>query len=346
MAQTHSTTSKRTFKHLTTYKRGMIAALHGEGKSMQDIANSVGCDRSTIWRELKRGTVTQLKTGRIMYEAYFPETAQVKYEENRKACGAKLKLNETIEFIKFAEAKILNDKWSPDAVCGFAKRNNLFDKARVCTKTLYNYIELRLITVKNIDLPMKVRLNTKTKRSRVNKRVLGRSIEERPTEAEDREVFGHWEIDTVIGKKSQDEALLTITERKTRKEIILRILAKSSEAVSAAICEIRKNYGSNFAKVFKTITADNGSEFSELDTSVLSEDTEIFFAHPYTSCERGTNERHNGLIRRFIPKGKAITSVSEDTIRYAENWCNRLPRKILGYRTPEECFSEELANIA
>jgi len=169
------------------------------------------------------------------------------------------KLDETIEFIKFAEDKILNDEWSPDAVCGFAERNNLFDKARVCTKTLYNYIEHRLITVKNTDLPIKVRLNTKTKRNRVNKRVLGRSIEERPAEVENREVFGHREIDTVIGKKSQDEALLTITERKTRMEILLRILAKSSEAVSAAICEIRKNYGPNFSKVFKTITADNGS---------------------------------------------------------------------------------------
>jgi len=88
----------------------MIAALHSEEKSMQDIAKSVGCDRSAIWRELKRGTVTLLKTGRIMYEAFFPEIAQVKYGKNRKACGAKLKLVETFEFIKFVEAKILNVK--------------------------------------------------------------------------------------------------------------------------------------------------------------------------------------------------------------------------------------------
>lgn len=91
-----------------------------KGKSMQDISNSIDYDRSIIWRELKRGTVTQLKTGRTMYEAHFPETAQVKYQENQKACGAKPKLDETIEFIKFAEAKILNDEWSPDDVCGFA----------------------------------------------------------------------------------------------------------------------------------------------------------------------------------------------------------------------------------
>lgn len=97
--------------------------------------------------------------------------------------------------------------------------------------------------------------------------------------------------------------------------------------------------------MFKTITTDNSSEYSELDTSVLSEDTEISLP-PYTSCEPETNERHNGLMRRFIPKGKAVTSVSEDTIQYAENWCNRIPRKILSCRTPEEYFSEELFNIA
>jgi len=79
------------------------------------------------------------------------------------------------------------------------------------------------------------------------------------------------------------------------------------------------NYETNFAKLFKTIIADNGSEFSELNTSVFREGTEVFFAHPYTSCERGTDEDHNGLIHRFIPKWKTITSVSEDTIRYAEN---------------------------
>jgi transposase, IS30 family len=89
-----------------------------------------------------------------MYESYFPETTQAKYEDNRKACGAKLKLDETIEFIKFAETKILDAEWSPDAVCGFADRNSKFDNARVCTKTLYNYIKLGLITVKNIELPL------------------------------------------------------------------------------------------------------------------------------------------------------------------------------------------------
>jgi len=346
MAQTNSTTTRRTFKHLTAFDRGKIAALHAEGKSMQAIADIVGCHKSTISRELKRGTVTQMKTGRTMFKAYFPDTGQIKYEENRQNCGSKLKLDDTIDFIQFAEKKILEDNWSPDAVCGYAKLHGLFDDAIVCTKTLYNYIDMGLLSVKNIDLPLKVRLNTKKKRVRQNKRVLGRSIEERPAEVAQREEFGHWEIDTVIGKKSQDEALMTLTERKTRKEIIVRVTAKNSEAISLSIADLRESYGSLFSHLFKTITADNGSEFADLCLSVENEETEVYFTHPYTSCERGTNERHNGLIRRFIPKGKAIASVSDVTISYAEKWCNQLPRKILGYRTPEECFQEELALLA
>lgn len=346
MAQLDSTTTKRTFKHLTAFERGKIAALRDDGKSMQAIAHAVGCDKSTICRELKRGTVTQMKSGRTVFETYFPDTAQRRYEENRKACGAKLRLDNAIEFIRYAETKILEDKWSPDAVCGFAKRHSLFSNAAlICTKTLYNYIELGFIGVKNIDLPMKVRLNTKKKRCRKNKRVLGRSIEERPAKVELREEFGHWEIDTVIGKKSQDEALLTLTERKTRKELIFKIGAKASDAVNTAIEGLRKEYGTHFQHVFKTITADNGSEFAELGPSVEKEETEIYFTHPYTSSERGTNERHNGLIRRFIPKGKAISAVSDMTVTYVENWCNRLPRRILGYRTPEECFQGELSQL-
>lgn len=346
MAQIQSTTNQRTFKHLTSFDRGKIAALHAEGKSMQAIADIVGCHKSTISRELKRGTVTQMKSDRTTFEAYFPDTGQRKYEENRKACFAKLKLDETIEFIRFAEKKILEDKWSPDAVCGYAKLHSLFDDAIVCTKTLYNYIDLGLIGVKNIDLPMKVRLNTKKKRSRQNKRVLGRSIEERPAEVEQREEFGHWEIDTVIGKKSQDETLMTLTERKTRKEFIFKITGKDCESIHAVIVDLQQKYGSKFSQIFKTLTADNGSEFAELDLSVKDVKTEIYFTHPYTSCERGTNERHNGLIRRFIPKGKPISSVSDVTIAYVENWCNQLPRKILGYRTPEECFQIELSKLA
>lgn len=240
MAQTQSTTSKRSFKHLDAFDRGRIAALLQEGKIPADIARTLGYNRSTISREIKRGTVTQMKTGRQLYEVYLPETGQLKYEENREACGAKLKLDDAIEFIQYAETKILDDHWSPDAVCGSAALQEQFEGKRVCTKTLYNYIEQGYIGVKNIDLPLKVRLNTKKRRIRVNKRVLGRSIEERPEAVEERTEFGNWEIDTVIGKKSQDEALMTLTERKTRQEIIIRIDGKDSDSITKALETVRK----------------------------------------------------------------------------------------------------------
>lgn len=107
---------------------------------------------------------------------------------------------------------------------------------------------------------MKSRLNTKKKRVRKNKRILVQSIDERPPEVEERKEFGHWEIDTVIGKKNKnDHVLLTLTERKTKKELIYRALGKTSKAIHALIEEMKKLYRTNFDKIFKTITSDNGS---------------------------------------------------------------------------------------
>jgi len=133
-----------------------------------------------------------------------------------------------------------------------------------------------------------------------------------------------------------------LTERVTRQEHILKISQKTVEAVNQAIRKLKTWYGDLFSMVFKTITSDNGSEFSELVNAVDSDHVKIYYTHPYTSSERGTNERHNGLIRRFIPKGKSIDDIDETLIKYVENWCNTLPRKILGYKTPNDLFQKEL----
>src|SRR5699024_10091854 len=113
---------------------------------------------------------------------------------------------------------------------------------------------------------------------------------------------------TVLGRRTKENALLTLTERKTRREHIIKIDQKSVHSVDEAIQKIKQTYGNLFQTAFKTITSDNGSEFSELVKSVDCEQIEVYYTHPYTSCERGTNERHNGLIRRFIPKGKSINN--------------------------------------
>jgi IS30 family transposase len=346
MANSYNNTKERTFSHLTAFDRGQIQALRNEGKTLQAIADAIGYHKSTISRELKRGTVTQRSSDLSEYEAYFPETGQVVYESNRSNCGAKYKLAQVAEFIHFAVQKIQIDQWSPDAICGYAKAHKLFEGVRVCTKTLYHYIDLGALPVKNIDLPLKVRRKTKTKRIRINKKILGASIEERPPHIENREEFGHWEIDTVLGNRQQGAALLTLTERKTRKEHIFKIKRKTTEGVQEAIQYLKAIYDTAFPSVFKTITSDNGSEFSELSQSIGVEQVKVYYTHPYTSSERGTNERHNGLIRRFIPKGKSIDDLDDTLIVYVENWCNTLPRKILGYQSPNDRYEQELINIA
>lgn len=345
--QAKHTTTVRSFKHLGLSERGMIFALLKEGHSLRYIAGQLNRNPGTISREIKRGTTTQMRSNLTTYKAYFPETGQAVYDKRRAFNGSHSKIGEVEEFLQFAEKKILQDKWAPDTIVGFCRSMPEWqDKPIVCTKTLYNYIDQRLLNVRNIDLLLKVRRKTKKQIVRKNKRILGQSIEQRPEEVQTRQEFGHWEIDTVIGKRSADEALLTITERKTRQEIIIPLANKDAASVQIGMEEVKNRFGDIFPKVFRSITADNGSEFAGLASLAEPWGSNVYFSHPYSSWERGTNERHNGLIRRFIPKGKAIREVDPATIRRVQDWCNQLPRKILGYRTPGECFAEELAKIA
>lgn len=347
VAKNNYTTTTKKFKHLSAYERGQIAALLEEGKSQRYIAKKLGRSPSTISREIRRGTTTQKRTDLSLYKQYFPETGQAVYEKNRMKCGAKYKLAKVEEFIKFAEDKILCEKWSPDAVVGFSKRDPKWKNTGiVCTKTLYNYIDKGLVKVKNIDLNLKLRLKPKKKRICQNKRIMGKSIDQRPNDVQLRKTFGHWEIDTIIGKKSGDSVILTLTERKTRYEILFVLDEKDSNVVNEKILELNNLYGKQVSKVFRTITADNGSEFCGLSETLERLGIEVYHTHPYSSWERGTNERHNGLIRRFIPKGKAIKDFSEETIKRIQQWLNNFPRRILGYKTPEECFKEEIYKLA
>lgn len=309
MTQVHSNTKEHTFTHLTEIERGQIAAYIDEGLSLREIAGKVGRNVSTISREKKRDVGARV------------------YEESRKNCGAHSTIMTAWEFIRFAEEKILKEKWSPDAAVGYAKRQEKFEYIPP-TKTLYNWIDEGKLSVINMDLEMKLRRSTKTTKSCKHKKVLGTSIEEqeRPESIETREAFGHREIDKVLGPKSKGDALLTLVERNTRHEIIRRIPTKSSPAVTDALQAIFAGY-SEVHHVFKSITADNGSEFSELSNQGKELQIEVCFAHPYASWERGSNERQNGIIRKFIKKGQPIHTYTDEHIAEVENWMNTLPRE-------------------
>lgn len=236
-----------------------------------------------------------------------------------------------------------DDKWSLDACFGAALESGAFRREEVvCAKTLYNYVDLGILPIKNMDLPEKTSRNTKTKAVRKNKRELGRSVEERSENVDNREEFGHWEADTVIGKKDENEpCVLVMTERQTRDSIWVKAPSHTADALNEAIKAVMSFFSEKRSEVFKTITVDNGSEFANLP--ILEDDNlKVYFTHPYSSFEKGTVECHNRMLRRFIPKGKSIADYTDEQICFFADCINGLPRKILSYRSPTELFDAQL----
>ncbi|EKB55617.1 IS30 family transposase [Falseniella ignava] len=145
-----------------------------------------------------------------------------------------------------------------------------------------------------------------------DKKMLGPSIDLRPEEINDRSEFGHWEIDTVIGQQTKlDPVLLTLVERQTRFEIIMKLTGKDTQSVNQAITDLKERAGDAFSQLFKSFTSDNGSEFSDL-YDLLKENIAVYFAHPYASWERGTSKNQHKLIRRFLPKGCSLKDITEE----------------------------------
>ncbi len=338
--QHNDITTRTKGQHLSLSERIEIQTQKRLGYSNRRIAKNINRSHSTINDEIKRGSAIQKKiVNGYTYttELYYAETGQIVYENHRLKCRPQAKLVKVQAFIDYAIQKINVDKWSPDIVVGRALKEGYFDRSEtVCAKTLYNYIDRGLIKdLNNLNLWLKLRRKTKSKKAPKHRRVLGQSIDDRPQEINDRSTFGHWEIDTVIGKKKKDEpVLLTITERLTRYQIILKIKGKYEEAVNEGLKQLNLDHP-HFPQIFKSITSDNGSEFAGL-TELIQDLSDVYFAHPYSSWERGTNERHNGLIRRSIPKGKSLKTISESTIDQVVHSMNHLPRKILNYQTPTE----------
>lgn len=345
MDQHHSTTNERKKgQHLTFEERVLIQTRLKDGFSKRAIAKEIGCSAATICNEIKRGSVPLYNGKTHRYKA---KAGQEAYEQHRQSCCRHYDFLEKADFIAYVAKHFFEDHWSLDACVGRAIKDQIFQRSQmVCTKTLYAYVDLGLLKIKNIDLPAKLRRSGKRKINRKNKRILGRSIEERPEAVKDRAEFGHWECDLVIGSKSdEDDALLTMIERKTREYWMIRVANKKPESVMAALAALKAQYSEHFDEVFKSITTDNGSEFASLSDLEKTAKTLVYYAHPYTSCEKGSVENHNGLIRRFIPKGKRIDSYTDEQISEIEIWCNSLPRKLLGYKTPDELFEEELDRI-
>ena len=336
-------------KHLNKYERGKIDILYSQGYSAYQIGKILNRAPNTIRNELKRGTTTIM--GLHFEEVrYLPDRGQAIYLENRKRSKRPLKARqaEYQEFINYVEEKVLKKKWSLDAARGYALHSNKFTKEQVVSiGTLYNYVERGVLNIRNIDLPMKPRLRLKKEpspRIRKHKRLIGQSIESRPQSIDKRIECGHWEIDTVIGKKVKSPALLTLTERCTRKEIIEKMEDKSAEEVMKALRRI-ENRVPNFRRVCKSITTDNGLEFARLCELEKRLGISVYYAHPYSAYERGSNERNNREIRKYIPKSTDIGQYSHEQIRLIEEKINTMPRRLFDYATSEELYNREVRRL-
>ena len=343
MDHTQDTTKREKNKHFSYGDRRELQGMLSNESirySLRQLARHFNCAPNTIRNELKRGA--HPNTGR-----YGAKRAQNAYEISHANSIKKSRRFLSSKFVSWVVKMVLEKCWSLDACYGYAKAHSLYeDSEMVCVKTLYNYVDSMLLALRNIDLPLKVRRRKRRRNVKENLKHLGRSIDERPNEIASRNEFGHWEIDTVIGSKSKgDNVVLTLVERLTRKYIAIKIDGKTASAVSAAMQSLQKYYGDKFSQIFKTITSDNGSEFADLAELENNTTTKVYFAHPYSSWERGSNERHNGLLRRMVPKGKRIDKYTSDDILFTADWCNLLPRKILGYKTPDDLFENELDKI-
>ena len=236
------------------------------------------------------------------------------------------------------------------------KEQGLAFKTQICEKTIYNYIDKGIfLRLTRKDLPERgerKRKYKKVERRKAARAPKGESIENRPQEINDRTTFGHWEMDCVCGKKRTRRALLVLSERLTRREIIIPIKDMTTASVVAALNRLERKFGRRFKKVFKSITVDNGSEFADcegIEGSVLragEKRTKVYYCHPYSAYERGTNENINKMIRRFLPKGTDFRKVTAAYIQRVEDWINNYPREVLGFRTSENLFESILAAVA
>jgi len=344
-----SKTGKK-YKHFTEQERYKLEALIDGKVTFREISQVLKKHRVTIYREIKRGKVKLKNSELIELEKYRADVAQTDYESKASNRERSLKIGKDHKLEEYIRKKIKEEKYSPDVIIGEIKSKGLKFKGLMCTKTLYNYINRSLFAaISSSDLCCGGKgVKRGYKKARISmKNRSGRSIEERPAYINNREEVGHWEGDCVKGPQGKSKvSMFTLTERKSREQKIMKIATTSQEEIKRCMDELERCYSDKFSKKFKSITFDNGVEFldwSSIETSVLfqvDKRTITYYSHAYSSWERGSNENHNRMIRRFIPKGSDISLVSDERIKHIEDWMNNYPRKILGYKTPNEVVSQ------
>jgi IS30 family transposase len=312
----------RTYTQLTQAQRYQISVLLKIGQRQTEIAKMIGKHKSTISREVSRN---QGQRG------YRPKQAQQMSMDRRK------KATPRIQAATWAliESKLQED-WSPEQISDWLKQNT---DIQVSHERIYQYI----LADKRAGGSLHKHLRCQKKRrkrygsnDRRGKLPNRRSIEERPEIVDQRQRIGDWEVDTMIGK-GHHQAIVTLTERKSRFALLRKVERRKANLVSAAVIDLLQPV----ANRSHTITGDNGKEFAEHERIAQELEVSFFFAHPYSAWERGANENMNGLIRQYIPKNRDLTSVTDEELLLIMNKLNHRPRKCLDFKTPFEVFFEQ-----
>lgn len=311
------------YHQLTSGERYMLQALRLQGLNNAQIARAMGRHRSTIGRELERNCY-----GR----RYQPEEADGAARARRSKSRRRWYFSD--EQLSLA-IRMIRQEWSPQQVSDWFRRHRIFN---ISHQTLYRYVWYD--RVYGGTLYMHLRQAGKKRRksygSADSRGVMGgkRHISERPAGAQNRSRVGHWEIDTVMGGHD-GHCIVTLVERKTRYVIIGKLRARTTDELNRKLVSLIEQH---MYRV-RTITADNGTEFHQFKKVEDTTGARFYFCTPHHSWERGTNENTNGLIRQYLPKGKSMADVTQRDCDKIAKKLNTRPRRILGVRTPEECYA-------
>lgn len=335
---------KKKQHYMTERERYQLEAFKKAGKSNAWIARELGFCEKTIYNELKRGQYDH-NVDYAYEKRYSAQKGQIVTDYNQTAKGRPLKIGNDHAYAQFLERKILNDRYSPAAALAAARREGF--TTTVCLTTLYSYIDKRVflhLTNKNLWIKGKKR---KRGYEPVRRVVHPKwpSISQRPDYINSREELGHWEMDLVIGKKGSRSVLLTLTERAARKELIFKLPNRQATTIRGVFDKLERQIP-DFRDLFRSITTDNGTEFlqyEELRRSIHGgERFKVYYCHSYSAWEKGSNENHNRMIRRWFPKGTNFDRVPKRRIQEVQNWMNDYPRRILDWCCPNDFFVTQI----
>ena len=302
--------------YMTREERYQLEAYRRAKKSVAWIAQEMGCCRQTIYNELRRGSY--IHTCDYWDEVrYSAEKGQQLHLYMQTGKGRPLKIGKDRAYADFLEQKVIRDRYSPAAALAAARKAGF--SCSIYPSTFYSYIEKRVflrLTEKHLwEKSRRIKRGERPKQRVVHPRLP--SIEDRPEQINRREEAGHWEMDLIIGKAGTTACLLTLTERKSRQELIYKLPNRRAETIRAVFDQLERKHP-DFRERIRSITTDNGPEFLEYEKLCRSihggARFQVWYCHSYAAWEKGSNENHNRMIRRWLPKGTDLSKVSKKRI--------------------------------